>query len=542
MSTPQQHRLIGQVIADRYRVEGLLGEGGMGAVYVAEHLTLRKQVALKVVHPEHAGNAELAARFAQEAMVTSRIDHPNVISALDYGTLEDGTAFLAVQLVRGPSLTKVLETEGRLNWQRAAEIGAQVADALSAAHAHGIVHRDLKPENILLQSLDDGGELVKVLDFGVAKIARESRLPDAVRGARQITQHGLVIGTPGYMAPEQAIGSAADHRSDLYSLGVILWESITGIALWEGEDLQAMVEKQLARTAPKLFEVAAETGIPEDLSNLIHRLLARRAEDRPAEATDVRDELREIADRNPAEKHRWRSGARRAAARTPSTVRRLEPLVAVPAPPVPPPAELLTISQAVTAVTPPLRPSFLAGRSARPLWFVTVLVTTILAVGVLLVVTGQLQVRPKGQTAQVAERVAMELNLPPSMIDSAPGAPTESGLPPELDPLLHQLIRAESRELRVSAAKDLIAYVPMESVPTYVRRMAYLQLATRCVDKKAELTELAALKDVRTLPMLLDLADRPKGGCGKRKREDCLACLRDTLAAVIGELKSRARP
>jgi serine/threonine-protein kinase len=211
----------------------------MGAVYIADHLTLHKQVALKIIHPEHAGNAELTARFEREAMATSRIDHPNVISAIDFGTLNDGTAYLAVQLVRGPSLTRVLTTQGAIGWQRAASIGAQIADALSAAHGHGIVHRDLKPDNVLLQTRDDGTELVKVLDFGVAKFAPESKVPLSAR--TDVTQIGMVVGTPGYMAPEQTIGNPADERSDLYALGVILWESIVGDPLWSAHDLQALV-------------------------------------------------------------------------------------------------------------------------------------------------------------------------------------------------------------------------------------------------------------------------------------------------------------
>jgi serine/threonine protein kinase len=157
MSTPKQHRLIGKVVADRYRIIELLGEGGMGAVYLAEHLTLHKQVALKVVHAEHAKNPELGERFSREAMATSRIEHPNVISAIDFGKLPDGTAYLAVQLVRGPSLSRVLTAEGPMPWPRTAHIASQIADALGAAHGHGIVHRDLKPDNVLLQFLDDGG-------------------------------------------------------------------------------------------------------------------------------------------------------------------------------------------------------------------------------------------------------------------------------------------------------------------------------------------------------------------------------------------------
>jgi serine/threonine-protein kinase len=196
MSTPKQHRLIGKVVADRYRIVELLGEGGMGAVYLAEHLTLHKQVALKVVHAEHAKNPELAERFSREAMATSRIEHPNVISAIDFGKLPDGTAYLAVQLVRGPSLSRVLSAEGPMPWARTATIGAQIADALCAAHGHGIVHRDLKPDNVHLQYLDNGGEMVKVLDFGVAKfsgISAPKGVPIYVNGVMSGTGPRLVI-------------------------------------------------------------------------------------------------------------------------------------------------------------------------------------------------------------------------------------------------------------------------------------------------------------------------------------------------------------
>jgi serine/threonine protein kinase len=307
MSTPQQHRLIGQVIAERYRVVELLAEGGMGAVYIADHLTLHKQVALKIVHPEHAGNAELTARFAREAMATSRIDHPNVISAIDFGTLPDDTAFLAVQLVRGPSLTRVLTDGGRLPWARVADIGSQIADALSAAHSHGIVHRDLKPDNVLLQIRDDGNELVKVLDFGVAKFAPESQVPLSAR--TDVTQIGMVVGTPGYMAPEQTIGNPADERSDLYALGVMLWECVVGEPLWSAPDLQALVEKQMGETPRGLRVASGDQDIPSELEALVAQLLARRGEERPANAAQVRDELRRIASLDPA-RPRWRTGAR----------------------------------------------------------------------------------------------------------------------------------------------------------------------------------------------------------------------------------------
>jgi serine/threonine-protein kinase len=527
MSTPQQHPLIGQVVAGRYRVDELLGEGGMGAVYIAEHLSLQKQVALKVVHPEHANSSEHAERFAQEAMVTSRIDHPNVISALDYGTLDDGTAFLAVQLVRGPSLTQVLLKEGRLHWARVAEMGAQIADALCAAAAHGIVHRDLKPDNVLFQALDDGGELVKVLDFGVAKVARQSLLPPDAAPKRQITQVGLIVGTPGYMAPEQAIGHNADQRADLYALGVLLWESIVGHRLWGGEDAQALLERQLTQAAPPLREAAFDPDIPEELEALVAELLARRADERPSDPSQVRDRLRELAQLDDDEKRRWRSGARR----VPKTIS-----MAISVVQTEPAAAALQDTKATS--TPP--PS-----SSRPAWLLTLLVTTILAGAVFLVSTGQLEVRPKGEVAQVAESVAKNLKLSEPVIAAMREAPppaveaARTGLPSALEPSFDALIGAKSRKARAGAANELLSHLPPDEVPAYVRRMAHLQLARTCAQKLDELEALAQIGDARALPTLIDLSQRPRTGCGKRRKQDCLECLRKPLARLIADLEGK---
>jgi serine/threonine protein kinase len=209
---------IGQVIDNRYRIVELLGEGGMGAVFAAEHLKLRKQVALKIIRAEFASNPVIEARFAREATATSKLEHPHVASAVDYGTLPDGGAFLVTQLVRGVSLARQLE-RGRMRWAVAADLGAQVADALAAAHAAGIVHRDLKPDNILVETRDDGKFHVKVVDFGIARLTEEA-IGDGT--LRPLTRMGAIIGTPGYMAPEQAVGEPVDARGDLYALGVIV--------------------------------------------------------------------------------------------------------------------------------------------------------------------------------------------------------------------------------------------------------------------------------------------------------------------------------
>lgn len=296
-SGPEAH-WIGRIIDDRYQVMELLAEGGMGAVYLAIHLKLQKEVALKVIRPEFAGDGDIAARFAREAMATARFEHPHVASATDYGTLPEGGAYLVIQLVRGHSLTERLETEGRFPWVRVVEIGAQVADALSAAAGQGIVHRDLKPDNIIIERRDDGGDLVKILDFGIARQTRDSiptqAMPEGT-AKRKLTREGAIVGTPGYMAPEQAMGERADFSADLYALGVVMWESISGQQLWYAEDLSGMVMRQLTEPIPPLRELFPEDAIPEELDLLISQLMAVKPKERPSHAGIVRDMLRQIS-------------------------------------------------------------------------------------------------------------------------------------------------------------------------------------------------------------------------------------------------------
>ncbi len=576
---PQQHRLIGQVIAERYRVTELLAEGGMGAVYIADHLTLHKQVALKIVHPEHSGNAELVARFEREAMATSRIDHPNVVAAIDFGTLPDGTAYLAVQLVRGPSLTRVLTDHGRMPWQRAASIGSQIADALWAAHGHGIIHRDLKPDNVLLQSRDDGSELVKVLDFGVAKFSSESKVPLSAR--TDVTQIGMVVGTPGYMAPEQTIGNPADERSDLYGLGVLLWESLVGEPLWAAADLQALVEKQMSETPRPVREASGDSTIPEGLENLVARLLARRAEDRPGDAASVRDALREYMGDGG---QRWRTGERPVITRAPGSqelrppstelsikpgsgelalreetiqldLEELPPDPRVPTPVIrratptggPTPA-VAGPSRLKPSVPPPPPPSIRSTRRLRSsltAWAIASLLGLIVSVALFFFVTGRLQLKPADEASQltpVSEKQEPDLEedekvAPPAQVERP--ASSDTGLPVSLVTAFDKLSYGGSKEERNEGIDALLGHQPASEVPDYVRHMALLQRGKTCEQKRDEIDALAQLDDPRALPVLQRLADRPRVGCGKKRRDDCFACLRKPLAALLKKLEAK---
>ena len=283
---------LGRVIDDRYRIIERLGEGGMGAVFVAEHTKLQKRVALKVIHAHFAGNDEIAARFAREAMTSAHVEHPNVASALDFGALPEGGAYLVMQLVRGPSLSQHLEEHGALAYPEACRIAAQIADAIAAAHASGIVHRDLKPDNVVLMANDDGSQTVKVLDFGIAHVKAQNAAPDRV--SKALTRVGVVIGTPGYMPPEQATGQAVDERADLYALGVMLWELLTGVAPFRGQTFSEIVTRQLNAPAPELV-LGSDRELPAELRQLVRALLERAPADRPSSASEVRDTLSKIA-------------------------------------------------------------------------------------------------------------------------------------------------------------------------------------------------------------------------------------------------------
>jgi eukaryotic-like serine/threonine-protein kinase len=201
-----ENDLVGQIVADRYHVMRKLGEGGMGQVYLAEHVKMGRKSALKVMAPGMVKDADSISRFNREAANASRINHPNVGAVYDFGETPDGLIFLAMEFVDGPPLTAVIQQQGALPPGRAAEIIRQAAEALAVAHDMGIVHRDLKPDNIMLARTRDGGDLVKVIDFGIAKAAEG--------GAQKVTKTGMVVGTPEYMSPEQLAGDKLDGPSE----------------------------------------------------------------------------------------------------------------------------------------------------------------------------------------------------------------------------------------------------------------------------------------------------------------------------------------
>ena len=275
--TMRPAELIGKVVAERYRIIEPLGSGGMGTVYRAEHIHMRKPVALKVLHRELTHLPEIVARFEREAIAAARITHPNVAAATDYGRMPDGACYLVLEYVHGHSLRQTLLQCGTFDVDRACRIAKQIALALSAAHEAGIVHRDLKPENVML---DDGAtepDFVKVLDFGIAKIHMPEQADQPA-----LTRMGTVFGTPEYMSPEQALGQTADARADLYSLGIIFYEMLTGRTPFADKEMIAVVTRHMTEAPPPL-----PYDVDPEVAALITQLLAKRPSERPQTAQEV---------------------------------------------------------------------------------------------------------------------------------------------------------------------------------------------------------------------------------------------------------------
>lgn len=266
---------IGQVIDGRYRVDGVLGRGGMGVVYRAHQVNVDRAVAVKVLNHDASGRPEVVRRFENEARIISKLRHPNTLKLIDFGHLPDGRLFIINPLLEGLPLDEVLKREGRLPLSRTLMIVREVALALAEAHDHGVVHRDLKPANIFTERLGRQ-EVVKVLDFGIAKLTHETT---------QITQENTTIGTVPYMSPEQVRAEQIDARSDLYSLGCVAYECLVGRPPFGGESFLSVAMKHLNDDPPPLREaVPPLPGLDAAVEELVLRCLEKLPDDRPPDA------------------------------------------------------------------------------------------------------------------------------------------------------------------------------------------------------------------------------------------------------------------
>jgi eukaryotic-like serine/threonine-protein kinase len=329
------------VLDNRYDVGRTLGSGGMGEVFLARDRVLGRDVALKVLRTQFAGDSEFAERFKREARSAASLSHPNIVQVYDRGDTEDGSSYIAMEYVPGGTLKEKIVGDGPLGAREAAALGAQVAEALEAAHERGMVHRDIKPQNVLLTDRGDA----KVADFGIARAG----------SSVTISRTGSVMGTAGYMSPEQALGEPATPKSDLYSLGIVLFEALTGELPFTADNPIAVSMKHVNEPVRPPREI--DPTIPEGMNALITRLMAKNPEDRYASADELADDL-------------WRIS------------RGLEPTaapVAAAAPTRPQPAPVAASSP--TRRAPAARPSPVRRRRKRIPWFLILLAAILFFLG-----------------------------------------------------------------------------------------------------------------------------------------------------------------
>lgn len=272
---------IGTLLAGRYVVEEVIGEGGMATVYRSRHKLVDRPVAIKIMNPLLASDPIVRERFRREARSAQKLAHPNIIEIFDQGDTEDGTCFIVMELLRGESLAAVIG-RGRLDVDRAIHIMIQIARGIARAHDLEVIHRDLKPENIFLCRRDDGTDLVKLLDFGIAKSRHDSRL----------TGQGELFGTPQYMAPERILGNDTGGSSDLYALGVVFFEMLTGELPFNAPDVATFFVKHMNEPARSLQALNAR--VPPALDELVQKLLAKDPKDRQVDAHRVHQDLLDI--------------------------------------------------------------------------------------------------------------------------------------------------------------------------------------------------------------------------------------------------------
>jgi serine/threonine protein kinase/ketosteroid isomerase-like protein len=279
-----------RLIADKYRLERLLGRGGMGAVYYGVHVELDRPTAIKLLLPDFLWDEQALERFRREARAAARLNHPNIVDTYDYGLLPTGEAYIVMELIEGQTLREYMDAAQALPFVEAVHIARQIADGIEVAHHSGIVHRDLKPSNIILARDHRNRVLVKVVDFGIAKLKELS----TSGGLSAVTNTGAIVGTPRYMAPEQCAGAEVDARSDIYSLGVILFEMLAGRPPFDAPSATALALKQVQEPPPPLKSLRADA--PDELARLVMHALAKDPAARPQTAGELARALAAIED------------------------------------------------------------------------------------------------------------------------------------------------------------------------------------------------------------------------------------------------------
>ncbi|MBX9877094.1 MAG: protein kinase [Candidatus Obscuribacterales bacterium] len=275
---------VGKKLTEHYEVLSLVGHGGMGVVYKAKHDLMERYVAIKMLLAQHITDSQSVRRFQHEAKAASKLSHPNIITLYDYGVSPTGQPYLVMDYLEGISLADIIKSDGQIGCERGVKIFLQVCDALEHAHNQKLVHRDLKPGNVMLINNEDLKDFVKVVDFGVSKIMGSDE-------AQRLTQTGEICGSPVYMSPEQCEGKKLDPRSDVYSMGVLMYEALTGELPLMGKTMVETMSKHLGEKPPRFASVREDLYIPERLENVVFHCLEKNPADRPQSMAALKEEL-----------------------------------------------------------------------------------------------------------------------------------------------------------------------------------------------------------------------------------------------------------
>ena len=289
-SGPMADAYSGKQVAGQFKILQRIGSGGMGSVYKAEQPDMNRFVAVKILHSKYLSRSDLVSRFRREARAMSHLSHPNTARVFLYGQLDDGSCYFVMEYLEGRNLAQLVRAEGPMDPERAINVMVQVCGALEEAHQQGIVHRDLKPENIFLTVQGGIADFPKVLDFGLAKVTERQMRP----GSLILTQEGMVFGTPEFMSPEQARGEPLDGRSDIYSLGVILYELLTGKLPFDAKQPMDFINMHINEPPIPLGKRAPGLELPEGLERVLEKSLAKKPEDRYQTATEFGQALRDV--------------------------------------------------------------------------------------------------------------------------------------------------------------------------------------------------------------------------------------------------------